>query len=47
MRKHFQFNLSLYFQNKLVIKMGQEVLTFMFAWIFSTVLIDESETSKS
>jgi len=27
--------------------MGQEVITFMFAWIFSTVLIDESETSRT
>jgi len=27
--------------------MGQEVITFIFAWIFSTVLIDESKTSTT
>ena len=25
--------------------MGQEVITFIFAWIFSAVLIEESKTS--
>ena len=32
---------------RIVTKMGQEILTFVFAWIFSSVLIDESETSTS
>ena len=43
--KLFKFNDTSFY--RIVTKMGQEILTFVFAWIFSSVLIDESETSKS
>ena len=44
---HLRLILMIAYFYRTVTKMGQEILTFVFAWIFSSVLIDESETSKS